>query len=550
MNDHPEPTREPQSQAPLHADTQLPSDAPIGGVRNLGSLVQAADLVADVVLIKGISHVPAPLRIIVTDYVFQVREAVKGEPGESHLVVRNDGGELADGTGMESVDSYKLTAGGRYLIFGRKTTEGYWLTYVLQVESNGTVVATPDGRMVVGLSQGDLLTQPEASLPSLRYRPAPPRSLANRQGPPDEGSLPLPQAEETLALRDTAPLTVDQVKDALRGSPTEGKKDDLPPKIGGYGNRSSDLQPRAVTSGGYVSESTNFYCQLPNNDNWDWFQQCEVCWNQLVGNSPSGRNWLFGYFVDGSGNPIRNEAPSANNGRNNLGVMTSAQMTAGGYPTWATLSANGVAYLWYTTTNGQVKETDILINADIAGDEAQYRKSLTHELGHALTLDHETRFFSLLYPGTWRQPPNYSSYWYSRTDDHIGARSVLAWVNANIEANRWNLLSFADMATYSQAHDNPGTGGNLIMTSLSAIVVNRGDRVTFRNLHVENRGDTAATNVGLSFTCPGIRSSRTSTRRSRPTPGVRLAGSPIGPAHSMRLSRHRLPRELITQGGF
>jgi hypothetical protein len=461
-------------------------------------------LVADVVLIKGISHVPAPLRIIVTDYVFQVREAVKGEPGESHLVIRNHGGELADGTGMESVDSYKLTAGGRYLIFGRKTTEGYWLTYVLQVESNGAVVATPDGHMVVGLSQGDLLIRPEASLRSLRYRPAPPVPLANRQGPPDEGSLPLPQAEETLALKNTAPMTVDQVKDALRGSFTEGKKDDLPPKIGGHGNRSSDLPPsdlplRFVTSGGYVSESTNFACQLPNNDNWNWFQQCAVCWNQLVGNSPSGRNWLFGYFVDGSGNPIRNEAPSANNNRNNLGVMTSAQMTAGGYPTWATLSANGVAYLWYTTTNGQVKETDILINADIAGDEAQYRKSLTHELGHALTLDHETRFFALMYPGTWRQPPNYSSYWYSRTDDHVGARSVLAWVNANVEANRWNLLSFADMATYSQAHDKPGTAGNLVMTSLSAIVVNRGDRVTFRNLHVENRGDTAARNVRLKF---------------------------------------------------
>src|SRR5262249_40386863 len=82
-----------------------------------------------------------------------------------------------DSTRMVSVDSYKLTAGGRYLIFGRNTTEGYWLSYVLQVGANGADVATPDGRMVVGLSQGDLLTRPAASLPSLRYRPAPPRPL-------------------------------------------------------------------------------------------------------------------------------------------------------------------------------------------------------------------------------------------------------------------------------------------------------------------------------------------------------------------------------------
>ena len=104
-----------------------------------------------------------------------------------------------------------------------------------------------------------------------------------------------------------------------------------------------------------------------------------------------------------------------------------------------------------------------------------------------------------MYPGTFRQPPNYSSRWYSRTDDHVGARSMLTWVNDNIETNRWNLSEFADMATYSQAHSNPGTNGNLIMTTISATVVNRGERVTFHNVHVENRGNLAATNVRLRF---------------------------------------------------
>jgi hypothetical protein len=83
-----------------------------------------------------------------------------------------------------------------------------------------------------------------------------------------------------------------------------------------------------------VSEPQNFYCLLPDNNNWDWFQACGDNWNQLVTTSPSGRNYLIGYYSDSSNNPIRNEQPAANNGRNNLGVLTSAQMTAAGYDTW------------------------------------------------------------------------------------------------------------------------------------------------------------------------------------------------------------------------
>ena len=500
MSDYPTNPNETSAKVPHRDDAALPADAPAGGASNLWSLIQAADLIADVTLLNGNSHVPAPLRIIVTDYEFQVHETIKGEVSNSHIVIRNEGGELPDDIGMETINSYKLAVGGRYLVFARKTEDGYWLTYVLQVGDDGKVVATPDGRFVVGLDQGNLLTPSGVSLPPLRYRPAPPSPAIERQGPPDVGSFPVEQEEQAVRAYDRGePLTIDQIKNSVRSNLTAEKQDDLPPKPGERAHESTDVQPRWVTTGGYVSESTNFYCQLPNNNNWDWFLQCEGCWNQLVSNSSSGRNWLFGYYNDSSGNPIRNRAPSANNGRNNVGVMTSAQMTAGGYSTWETLSANGVCYMWYTVTNGRVKETDILINAAIATNEAQYRKSLTHELGHALTLGHEDRFFCIVYPGTWRQPPNYASYWYSRTDDHVGVRGMLQWVNANIEANRWNLRSFADMATYSQAHARPGTSGNLVMTSLSATTVKRGSRVTFRNVHVENRGNLAATNVTLKF---------------------------------------------------
>ena len=504
MSDYPTNPKEALEEAPAKAsqrdNTVLTTDVPAGGASNLRGLVQAANLVADVTLVNSNSHIPEPLRIIVTDYEFQVHEIIKGEAGNSHIVIRNEGGELPDDIGMETINSYKLVVGGRYLVFGRKTEDGYWLTYVLQVEDDGKVVATPDGRFVVGLHQGDLLTTPGVSLSPLRYRPSLPLPHLERQGSPNMGSFPVEVEQQAASAYDRAELlTVDQIKDSLRNSLTTGKEDNLPPKPNKQEFRPAEVQPSSVSSSGYVGESINFYCQLPDNNNWDWFLQCTTNWNQLVSTSSSGQNWLFGYYNDSSDNPIRNQAPSANNGQNNMGVMTSAQMTAGGYSTWETSPANGVTYTWYTTTNGRVKETDILINAAIATNEAQYRKSLTHELGHALTLDHEDRHFCIMYPGTWRQPPNYSSYWYSRTDDHIGVRGMLEWVNDNIEDGRWNLHSFTDMATYSQAHPNPDTSGNLVMTSLSATTVRRGSRVTFHNVHVENRGNIAATNVTLKF---------------------------------------------------
>jgi hypothetical protein len=187
----------------------------------------------------------------------------------------------------------------------------------------------------------------------------------------------------------------------------------------------------------------------------------------------------------------------ADNGQNNIGVLSDSQMTAGGYDTWAVLSANGVCYTW--TAGNRVRETDILINPAIAGDEAQFRKTLTHEYGHALTLGHESARMALLYPGTFRQPPNYASLWYSRQDDHHGVRSMLDWVNSTIAAGTWAVARFTDMATWSQAHDAPGTTGNLVMTRIVPETISRGGTATVQFVHVENRGNVPARNVRLTF---------------------------------------------------
>src|SRR5262249_50713533 len=162
--------------------------------------------VADVVLVKGISHVPEPLRITVTDYIFHVREMIKGDPGLTHLDVRNPGGELANGIGMETLDSYKLTAGQRYIVFARKTSTGYALKDVLQVARDGAVMATAAGRVIVGLHQGNALTRPEVFFRPLRYRPVPPAPAPIPQGPPDKGSFPVAKVElPTVALAKADP---------------------------------------------------------------------------------------------------------------------------------------------------------------------------------------------------------------------------------------------------------------------------------------------------------------------------------------------------------
>jgi hypothetical protein len=76
---------------------------------------------------------------------------------------------------------------------------------------------------------------------------------------------------------------------------------------------------------------------------------------------------------------------------------------------------------------------------------------------------------------------------------------MLTWVNSNIGAGTWAVAQFTDMATWSQAHDNPGTTGNLVMTRVSPEAVSRGGTATVQFVHLENRGNVPAQNVQLKF---------------------------------------------------
>jgi hypothetical protein len=242
---------------------------------------------------------------------------------------------------------------------------------------------------------------------------------------------------------------------------------------------------------------------MPDDDHWSWWGSCAGNWNTIVDDNPSGPDWLVGYYTSG-GDPIRDRQPVAGDDDNNTGVVSDAQLLLGGYGgTWAGWGANGINFTWYSGVDcTEIVEVDSFVNPDIADDPVQFRKSMTHELGHALGLSteqgHEDRMFALMYAGTWRQPPNYNSTWYGRMDDMAGERAFLT--NANTHApGTWVLESWVDMAAWSQTHDNWGSPGNLVMTDASTYSGYRGDSFDIRHLQVENRGNLPASNVTLSF---------------------------------------------------
>ena len=504
-------------------DVQVADAVLTGDVRGPGisDQLRSSDLVADVTLADGVRYTPEGLRVLRTSYVFRINELIRGNWASEYVTISDTGGVYRDGSSVSNENSFKLSRTGRYIVFADSVGDDLWLRQALQVHGDGDVVADASGRLLVESPDGVPIAQAAPTYEPLRYVRALGRPVEPMEGPPDDASVPPPAPPEASPVARQRPLSLEAVVQFLRAgnsqpSPSEdvqpaSEGDEDPPaapalarqppaNIEGQSQEStrgivSEGPSRAVLSGGHVTAFQSHFHFMPNDDNWAWTSHCRGSWNSLVNNNLG----LFAYKITTSdGQPIRNRLPVANNNQNNVGVLSNTQMTAGGYDTWDVLSANGVCYTW-VDSNNRVRETDILINPAIAANEAQFRKSLTHEYGHALTLDHETARMALLYPGTFRQPPNYASLWYSRRDDHQGVRSMLQWVNANIGAGTWDVAQFTDMATWSQAHDNPGTAGNLVMTQISTETVHHGDIATLNFVHVENRGNVAAQNVRLKF---------------------------------------------------
>jgi hypothetical protein len=485
---------------------------------------RSSDLVADLTLAQGVTYTPGGLRVLRTGYVFRLNETVRGNLEGEYVTINDTGGVYSDGSSVSTENSFKLGPGGRYLVFADRVGDDLWLRQVLEIHGDGEVVADAAGRILVGIREGVPIAEPQPSYEPLRYVRALRSSPEPMEGPPDEASVPLPEPPEARAAETArqVPMNVQALVRYLRAAESQASRpEDVQPTARGDGD-SPDAAPsarqppdgneegsrgsepgavsegpaaRAVLQGSHITAFQSHFHFMPDDNNWAWTSHCRGSWNTLVNNNLG----LFAYKINTSNNqPIRNRLPEADNNQNNVGVLSNDQMTSGGYDTWNVLGANGVCYTW-VDSNNRVRETDILMNPAIAGNEAQFRKSLTHEFGHALTLNHETARMALLYPGTFRQPPNYASLWYSRRDDHRGVLAVLEWVNANIAAGSWNIAQFTDMATWSQAHDNPGTAGNLTMTRLSTETINRGETVTVRFVHIENRGNVAAQNVRLKF---------------------------------------------------
>ncbi|WP_169981155.1 zinc metalloprotease [Tautonia rosea] len=455
--------------------------------------VRGCDFVAVVKMINGVTHAPPTKRILVTDYVCTIDQVIKGQPELEDITIRNVGGELAD-EGMNSTHSYKLRPGQRYLVFARKLNGRHDLVHAIQVISEENILADKAGRVIVGIRDGKLLTRPNPQFDHLHYIASSPPTSLRPASNPTAGMLPGGyQRVQAGDLKNKAAMSLDTFTEYLRSTVAgECPKDIAPEPVQPDANL--QLPERILWKyAGYVSSFQSYYHYIPDDDNWEWLMNCHNNWNRRV----TPPDYLLKYKIDGSSNPIRNRLPVADNGRFDCGVLTDSQMEDAGYDSWTTRPAGGICYQWYTTTNGRIKEADVLINPAYSGTETYFRVIATHELGHALSLDHENRYVAVMDQGDYT--PNYLSWWYSRSDDFFGIRAMLEWVNSNIGAGTWDIAEFTDMATWSQAHPNPGTNSDQVMTSISSDTVRAGDQVTFRNVHIENRGNIDATNMKISF---------------------------------------------------
>ncbi|RLE28020.1 MAG: hypothetical protein DRJ65_01040 [Acidobacteria bacterium] len=467
--------------------------------------VEAAPWVFDGVLVEAVVRQPEGTRILVTDYTFQVIEWVSGPADMREVTLTSAGGQLEDGSGMTAGQSIKLDPNRRFLVVTKPGHETLMLPFsrVLQVFSDGLKVADEVGRVVTGVSDGWLVVENAATVRPLSYRPGPPagKSEETPNIPPD-GWVPTPGSEAAKIRVEEQPISADALLDLI--ADTLSKK--RAPSFAGSIDSTNLENPTAVGKFywcGRLFDAQNYYLWMPDDDNWDWWGGCAGNWNTIVADNPSGPDWLIGHYLSG-GNPIRNRQPDAGDGDNNAGVVSDAQLAAGGYGgTWAGWGANGINFTWYSGIDcTEIVEVDSFANPAIGNDEVQFRKSMTHELGHALGLStdqgHEDRRFALMYPGTWRQPPNYNSTWYGRMDDMAGERAFLTNSNNNTPGT-WVFENWVDMATWSQTHDNWGASGSLIMTDANTYSGYRGDSFTIRHIQVENRGNQPASNVTQSF---------------------------------------------------
>ncbi len=465
--------------------------------------VDNADLIFDGILVSAEVRQPAGTGILVTDYTFRVREWLAGDSGDGLITLTSTGGHRADGFGMTVCGAVKLQPDHRYIVVSRKDADSMALPIAraIQVHASDQLVIDEAGRVVTSLLPDRLGTRRQADYPGLDYltqnhdfQPEPAPSLA-----PDDG-----QAQKSMPdQQQMTPISPEQMLDwiAARRSFERGAilAIDLP--VG------SDPEP-VVPSGqwcGRINGPHNYYNWVPDDTHWALRGSAAGNWNTLVDDNPGGSSWLIGTFLSG-GEPIRDRQPNANNGENNMGVISDLQLQNGGYGnTWAGFGANGINFTWYSgVACTRIVEVDTFVNPAIANDQVQHLKSLTHEFGHALGQStngaggHEDRYFAIMFAGTFRQPPNYNSTWYGRMDDMRGVRSFLTSSN-NTYPGEWVLEEWVDMATWSQTHDNWGSPGNLVMTDLDTYSGRRGDPITVRGIQVENRGNLPASNVNLHF---------------------------------------------------
>ena len=128
-------------------------------------------------LLRKTTSTPPGMRVLVTEYTFEVHEWFKGgapQGAERVVVVRETGGvdpNSPDGSGMCTVESHKLTPAGRYLVFLRPDAQDVLFPFdrIFQVFDAGAKVADEHGRVAIGLREGVPLVRETPEVPGLSY---------------------------------------------------------------------------------------------------------------------------------------------------------------------------------------------------------------------------------------------------------------------------------------------------------------------------------------------------------------------------------------------